>query len=243
MFAQAKDTSFIVYYSTNQYRVDSGQYYRFISFLNNITSVKSVAGYADTVGKKSYNYQLSKKRADEVVAIISGRHVTMSSKPAYLGEDHPQAKRLFENRRVEVLGEMQNQPPGTTTAEKNEVISRIILNNIYFVPDRAQITEESLPYIDELANQLKTAYKSNDFEIVGHVNYQGNRDSAHLQDLYWLSERRARTVYNLLIEKGIPSSKMFYKGVGNSQPVIANPSNEDEQRKNMRVEVIILKGS
>lgn len=77
------------------------------------------------------------------------------------------------------------------------------------------------------------------FEIIGHVNYQSKRDPAYLKDLYELSTNRAKVIYELLLEKGIRAERMSYRGVGNSEPVFRDPKNEEEKRKNMRVEIII----
>ncbi|MFL5787234.1 MAG: OmpA family protein, partial [Flavisolibacter sp.] len=144
---------------------------------------------------------------------------------------------LAKNRKVEIVASI---PIPAAISSDNKIINSFNLDNIYFLPDRAIVTDESIPYINELANRLKT-YKTEYFEIIGHVNYQSKKDSSQLQDLYLLSERRAKKIYDMLIEKGIPSSRMTYKGVGNSQPIYPNPINEDEKRKNMRLEVIILK--
>src|SRR5438105_275937 len=100
---------------------------------------------------------------------------------------------------------------------------------------------KSLLYVDELARMLKTNFKMENFEIIGHVNYQSTKDSSQLQDLYYLSERRAKAIYNLLAEKGISPERMRYKGVGNSQPLFPQPANDEERKKNMRVQIVILK--
>jgi outer membrane protein OmpA-like peptidoglycan-associated protein len=102
------------------------------------------------------------------------------------------------------------------------------------------VTEESIPSLQELAQQLK-AYPSAIFEIVGHINYQSRYDSTHLGDLYQLSTKRAKVVYEYLLEYGIASSRIRYKGVGNSQPAIASPKNDGERMKNMRVQIIVLR--
>lgn len=54
-----------------------------------------------------------------------------------------------------------------------------------------------------------------------------------------LSEERAKTIYDFLIERGVPFQSMTFKGVGNSQMIFNNPKNDEEKRRNMRVEILI----
>jgi len=51
----------------------------------------------------------------------------------------------------------------------------------------------------------------------------------------------AKAVYQYLIDFGIPATKISYRGVGNSQPIIVSPKNDEERRRNMRVEVFIIR--
>ena len=56
-----------------------------------------------------------------------------------------------------------------------------------------------------------------------------------------LSAARARLIYEILIDKGIPAERMFWKGMGNTEMIFPNAGIEEEKRKNMRVEILILK--
>ena len=228
--AQNKDTVITLYFNKNEFNLTSAQKEQIALFTSKTLSVEKVTGYADTTGSLAYNKELSKKRALSVAALIP------SSKNApgieFKGEEFDQDPDLSKNRKVEIRATVRSTPIP---------LKSLSIENIYFVPDRAIITDESLPYVKELADLLLKNYKSETFEIVGHVNYETDKDSSQLPDLYYLSERRARTIYLLLKEYGIPAERMHYKGVGNSQPVIPHPKTDDEKRKNMRVEVIISK--
>lgn len=72
------------------------------------------------------------------------------------------------------------------------------------------ITQESIPYVQEVTRKLKT-YHGVHFQIIGHVNYQSKKDSLFLQDLFKLSEERAKIIYELLIENGMAPEKLKYK--------------------------------
>ena len=71
-------------------------------------------------------------------------------------------------------------------------------------------------------------------EIVGHTDSTGN-DKINNP----LSEKRAQSVYNFLVESGIGKGRMVYEGKGSKEPVADN-STKAGQQKNRRVEVFIL---
>jgi len=238
-----QDTVFSIYFGSNKWEADSLQLDRFDQFLSAVESVKQVTGYADSIGTRSYNLNLSRLRAEYVAVIIRRREGDKQLSLRYLGEDGQTGKDLQLDRRVEIIGSLkektltpvERRPP---TAE-GEIIKTVSVENIYFLPDRAIVTEESISYVKDLANILAGYDKANQFEIVGHVNYQSRLDSSGLKDLYELSLQRARVVYDLLVEYGIQKERLTYRGAGNSEPIIANPKNDEEKRKNMRVEVNI----
>jgi outer membrane protein OmpA-like peptidoglycan-associated protein len=48
-------------------------------------------------------------------------------------------------------------------------------------------------------------------------------------------------IKDLLVENGIPVDHIKHRGVGNTQPIYPDPTNDEERKKNMRVEVIVYK--
>jgi outer membrane protein OmpA-like peptidoglycan-associated protein len=118
-----------------------------------------------------------------------------------------------------------------------DTVSNFYLENVYFLPDKPIVTTESFPHIRELATILNN-HPEETIEIIGHINYQSSFDSTYLRDLFKLSEQRAKTVYDYLAELGVSKARMSYKGVGNSQPAYPMPENDDERRKNMRVQIV-----
>jgi len=236
-----QDTTILIYFGNNRSQADSLQLIELTHFLNSVEAVRQVTGYADSVGSGSYNLNLSRLRAEYIANIIRS-HQREKFTLRYLGEDHGRGSELKLNRRVEIVGSLRDKPemlPGSRPAtEEDKVIKIIPGDNIYFLPDKAIITEESVDYVKDLARIL-SGYKTNHFEIVGHVNYQSKSDATQLGDLYELSLQRAKIVYDLLVEYGIPKERLAYRGAGNSEPIIRNPKNDEEKRKNMRVEAII----
>lgn len=68
--------------------------------------------------------------------------------------------------------------------------------------------------------------------VIGHTDASGS-DELNLR----LSEKRAKTVANLLAVNGIPKDKIYYQGAGESQPVASNDTSEG-RASNRRVEII-----
>ena len=63
-------------------------------------------------------------------------------------------------------------------------------------------------------------------QIEGHTDQTG--DAEYNQRL---SEQRAKAVYDFLIESGIPSDQLKFKGFGSTQPVELDPVLSDQNRR------------
>ncbi len=110
----------------------------------------------------------------------------------------------------------------------------LILKHIYFATDEATPLATS----SEELNKLVTFMKQNPgavIEISAHTDDVGNADY-NLK----LSEKRAHSVVNYLVSKGVPLHRLKYKGYGKTIPVTKGISEEDRQQ-NRRVELKILK--
>jgi len=107
------------------------------------------------------------------------------------------------------------------------------LNDIYFGFNSFELPKESRIVIDEFSEFLE----ENDelkISIQGHTDNVGND-----QDNLILSEKRAKAVYDALIQKGISASRLSYKGFGESRPVASNVT-EDGRSRNRRTEFVII---
>lgn len=107
------------------------------------------------------------------------------------------------------------------------------LHDIYFATNSFVLTEKSKRLIDLFVDFL---YNNGTVkvEIQGHTDNVGN-DNDNLE----LSDRRAKSVYNYLIEKGIPANRLRYKGYGESKP-IADNNTEAGRAQNRRTVFLIL---
>jgi outer membrane protein OmpA-like peptidoglycan-associated protein len=110
----------------------------------------------------------------------------------------------------------------------------IRIDKLYFKADSAVIVESSNAVLQDLYTFM-TKNPDVSLEIGGHTNGLPPHEYCDK-----LSAARAKVVYDYLIQKGIPESRLQYKGYGKRQPVDTNAT-VDGRRKNQRVEVKILK--
>jgi OOP family OmpA-OmpF porin len=114
-----------------------------------------------------------------------------------------------------------------------EVGKTVIINNIYFNFDKTSLKEESFPELNRLT-ELMQQNPGIKIEIGGHTDDKGS-DDYNLT----LSEGRAQSVKDYLIEKGIAADRMTAKGYGETEPISSNATDQG-RAENRRVEFTIL---
>jgi len=77
-------------------------------------------------------------------------------------------------------------------------------------------------------------YPDTTVQVIGHTDSTGS--AAYNQSL---SERRANSVANVLLDNGVPSSRVRPIGRGEDQPVASNLTPEG-RAQNRRVDIVIL---
>ncbi|HJY63552.1 MAG TPA: OmpA family protein [Ignavibacteria bacterium] len=110
----------------------------------------------------------------------------------------------------------------------------IKLNNIYFDFDKYDLKQESFTELERVYKFL-TDNPSVIIELSAHTDAQGS-DDYNLQ----LSQKRAESVVNYLISKGIEPGRLIAKGYGEQMPVADNGT-EEGRAENRRVEMRIVK--
>ncbi|GGD80512.1 hypothetical protein GCM10011514_50760 [Emticicia aquatilis] len=110
---------------------------------------------------------------------------------------------------------------------------KTVLNNIFFDSGKAELRPESFTELDKL--QLLLAQNpSLQVEISGHTDDVG-KDAENQA----LSEKRAFSVADYLIKKGVNPQNIKVKGYGKTKPLVPNTSEENRQI-NRRIEMSIL---
>ncbi|MDP4221695.1 MAG: OmpA family protein [Bacteroidota bacterium] len=107
------------------------------------------------------------------------------------------------------------------------------LANIFYEVDSWTLKKESLAELNKLCDLLKEN-KGIKVEIGGYTDATGTDEHNQI-----LSEKRALSVVNYLIDNGISSDRLKYKGYGNTSPVGDNVTYEG-RKLNRRTEVKII---
>jgi outer membrane protein OmpA-like peptidoglycan-associated protein len=103
------------------------------------------------------------------------------------------------------------------------------LEGVTFETNKADITPESSQILKSALKTL-TTYPDIQVEISGHTDNVGNK-KANTK----LSQRRAESVRNWLVERGIDAGRIIAKGYGPELPIVPNDTPENK-RKNRRIE-------
>lgn len=125
-------------------------------------------------------------------------------------------------------------PPAVKAPEPEappaEVITLSDQGKVLFAFDSAQLTSEARDQLQGLMSKLGSAEVVS-IKVIGHTDSQGS--DAYNQKL---SERRASSVADFLLSQGLAPNKVSSQGLGESQPVADNDS-EQGRAQNRRVEL------
>ncbi len=110
----------------------------------------------------------------------------------------------------------------------------MILYNIYYEFDKANLLDSSKAELDKIVQMLKEN-PNLIVEISAHTDERGN-DDYNLN----LSQRRAQSVVDYLVRNGIPMKRLVAKGYGESQLIVRNAATEMEHQMNRRTVFKVL---
>lgn len=109
----------------------------------------------------------------------------------------------------------------------------IVLHHLYFATNKTEILPESEAALSDLYDML-TENPEIRIQIIGHTDAVGSD-----KDNQILSEGRANSVRQNMIDRGIDPSRIEAIGKGESEPIATNDT-EEGRAKNRRVEFIVL---
>ena len=122
--------------------------------------------------------------------------------------------------------------PTTPAAEAAPVGKPVVLKNVFFQTGSAALRSESASELNRLATLLQESPQLR-IQINGHTDNVGD-DAANMV----LSEQRAKTVFEYMIQKGVAGERLRYRGFGETQPVAENDT-ESGRSLNRRTEFVI----
>ncbi len=114
--------------------------------------------------------------------------------------------------------------------ERGTVIT--LSGSVMFASGQSALLSNARPKLDEVAAALKQS-ENGQFVVEGHTDSVGS-DSLN-QDL---SVRRAQSVRDYLVDRGVPSERIKAVGYGKNRPVTENNTAEG-RANNRRVEIVI----
>lgn len=144
---------------------------------------------------------------------------------------------LFHSENFDIPATAQYQEVSKDFPLKNvSVGSRVVLRNIFFDFDKADLLPQSYVELDRLY-KLLVDVPTIKIEISGHTDNKGS--ASYNQGL---SERRAKAVVDYLVAKGIPLERLTYAGYGLTQPIATNDT-EEGRALNRRTEFKIIENN
>jgi outer membrane protein OmpA-like peptidoglycan-associated protein len=123
-------------------------------------------------------------------------------------------------------------PPVAVAAKAEEKI--VITQKVHFEFDRSRIRPVSYPILNDVVEVLKRNPQITKLRVEGHTDWVGS--DAYNQGL---SQRRANSVRQYLIKKGIAPDRLVAVGYGEKKPVADNTTVLG-RAKNRRVEFTVL---
>jgi outer membrane protein OmpA-like peptidoglycan-associated protein len=124
------------------------------------------------------------------------------------------------------------EEPKPTVHEAVEEINKSFRADALFDFDKSEIRADAIPILDKAVAWL------NEFPTVKGV-IEGHTDSRGTEEYnQGLSERRAKAVYDYLVNKGINKFRLTWKGFGESRPVATNETDEGRQL-NRRIVLVL----
>ena len=117
-------------------------------------------------------------------------------------------------------------------AQQTERGLLVTLGDVLFAFNKAELSAQAAPRLDKLASFLKQ-FPDRKLLIEGYTDSVGS--DSYNQDL---SERRAQSVRDALVQRGVDTSRITARGYGKAHPVADNASPEG-RAMNRRVEIVI----
>lgn len=114
-----------------------------------------------------------------------------------------------------------------------EVGTTVELNDINFATASYTIDKKSLIVLDSFIEFLEEN-PSVKLKLRGHTD-----DIGAFEMNMTLSENRAKSVYDYIVNKGVDASRLSYKGYGPTMPIASNET-EEGRAKNRRTEFVIV---
>lgn len=182
----------------------------------------------------------TKETRDSLETDTSGNFKTLLPLGAVAGIDVYAKDYFFETKMFKVNPNGQKEI--NFPLKKVAVGEKVDIKNLFFVGNKATLLKRSFPELPKLLKfmELNDSIK---IEIAGHINRPNYPPVDKLSWDFKLSVKRAKMVYDYLLENDIPKDRISYKGYGNFHMRYPKARSEKQQSENRRVEIRIVERS
>ncbi len=119
--------------------------------------------------------------------------------------------------------------------DKIKLDKEIVMNNIYYDFNKADIRDDAKPELDVLVQMLMDNPNIT-IELSSHTDDRGKHDFN-----VNLSQKRAEAAVAYIVSKGIDAKRITAKGYGETAPIVENATTEEDYQKNRRTEFKVTK--
>ncbi len=188
----------------------------------NIIDLNTGKTVASTKIQKGGNFKINSVKYNNQ----SNYQITAISKGVVIAKNSISAANIKNGQTID-LGEIEQ-------LKSVEVGSEIMTEKIYFDFNSFVIREVSYPVLDMIVAYLQEN-KTLKIEIAGHTDSIGKDEYNQ-----YLSEMRAKSVFNYLASKGIAKARLKAVGYGEKKPLASNDDEQDGRELNRRIEFTVL---
>jgi len=195
-----------------------------IGWISNRVGIRIEGNYLRSIGSKGANF--AQGTAGLVLRLGGNDKHSSYEKPVTIENvvEREVVKEVVKEVPVETVREVYKEIPADRTLSS-------LMDNVTFDFDKAELTEGSKAVLDEVAGII-AMFPEDRFLISGHTDARGS-ETYNEQ----LSTDRARAVFDALVERGIPESRLCYRGFGKKTAVVPG-SEADEIRRGDRKVVL-----
>ena len=162
-------------------------------------------------------------------------YTIIASKSGYFSKSIPYTTKGKTPDPKTLVQDVTNVTLDTTIILDQLILEKaIVLDNIYYDLDKAEIRADAAVELDKLVKILKDNPAIR-IELSSHTDSRSS-DAYNLD----LSQRRAQSAVDYMVSKGVAAERLVAKGYGETQLIIKDAKTEEEHQTNRRTEFKVI---
>jgi outer membrane protein OmpA-like peptidoglycan-associated protein len=162
-------------------------------------------------------------------------YTIIASKSGYFSKSIPYTTKGKTPDPTTLIQDVTNITLDTTIVLDQLILEKaIVLENIYYDLDKAEIRTDASAELDKLVKILADNPAIR-IELSSHTDSRSS-DAYNLD----LSQRRAQSAVDYMVSKGIAADRLVAKGYGETQLIIKDAKTEEEHQTNRRTEFKVI---